>query len=334
MKSIRQGVVSALVFASLIPGTVLASKPKPQPKALMLRAQKLTDVRAKGSPPFRLQGDVTIFHTRHGNIEGTYTLIWQSPEKWRETISLPGYIQVRLLDGNKMWRQRSSPIIPLQVFRVQRALNYGNWLRSLPGEKFEEIKSRKKKGIRQWCFDNSVPHTGVEATLCFDSALGVLLSHAGSSSTTTLSDYESWGNKVFPRTIMVFIGKRRIAEFKVVQLRSLSQPSVGTFSPPAGATESSGCQNPEPPRRLNEILPRYPRFAAREQITGTVRLLAKIGVDGKVHNPHVEDSPGKILSAPALKAIQNGTYQPATCHGTPVPLEIGINVHFALSYGF
>lgn len=331
MKSIRQGVVfvSALVFASLIPGAALASKPKPQPKALMLRALKLTDIRTKGSPPFRLQGDVTIFHTRKGNIEGTYTLIWQSPEKWRETISLPGYTQVRLLDGNKMWRQRSSPIIPLQVFRVQHALNYADWLRPTPGQRFKKVKSRKKKGIRQWCLINEKGFGG--PTLCFDSASGVLLRYANYPDSMELSDYQGWGNKVFPRTIMLFTGSHRIAGINVIRLSSLSQPHVGTFSPPAGATESPGCQDPKPPRRLNGSEPRYPSLAKEDHIAGIVRVIAKIELDGKVHDATVEDSPDKIFNTPVLNAIQNWTLQPASCHGTPVPLETEIDVKFSLS---
>jgi len=323
MKSVWYGVVSALVFVSLVPGAGLAKKPAPQPKDLMLRALKLTDIRAKGSPPFQLQGNVTIFHTRQGKIAGTYSLIWRSPNKWRETMSFPGYTQVRLLDGNKMWRQRSSPTIPLQAFEMEDALNYGYWLMALSGQKPQQVESRKKKGIRQWCSNHWA------TALCFDPVSEVLLSYANISTTTELSDYESWGNKLFPRNIMVFIGKRCIAGFKAVRLSSLSQPGIGTFSPPAGATESLGCQDPEPPKRLSGSEPRYPLLAKEDFITGTVRVIAEIGVDGKVHDANVEDSPGKILSAPALKALQNWTYQPASCQGKPVPLETEIDVDFS-----
>ena len=62
---------------------------------------------------------------------------------------------------------------------------------------------------------------------------------------------------------------------------------------------------------------------------GVVILKFRIGTDGSVIEPRVASSPGHDYSYLALEAVKRWRYQPATCDGRPVAINMTVTMTFA-----
>lgn len=78
--------------------------------------------------------------------------------------------------------------------------------------------------------------------------------------------------------------------------------------------------------------PKYPHWALRERLQGTVELRADIGKDGKVWGLAFVSGP-KGLAPYAETAVRKWRYQPLILNGTPVEFKIDILVPFILPKG-
>jgi TonB family protein len=86
-----------------------------------------------------------------------------------------------------------------------------------------------------------------------------------------------------------------------------------------------------PPKPLTKEKLAYPEEARQAKITGIVVLRGTIGVDGKVSNVRVVESPDDVLSKPAAEAFARWTFEPGRDQkGAPVPYEFSIVLAFKL----
>jgi protein TonB len=79
------------------------------------------------------------------------------------------------------------------------------------------------------------------------------------------------------------------------------------------------------------VYPVYPQDAKEARVSGTVVLKATIGLDGGVHDLHVESTPWPSLAGAALWAVSHWQYKPYLLNGEPVEVETTIHVIFSLS---
>jgi hypothetical protein len=314
-----------LAFALAVLGVTIlpAKKPKPQAKQLMERAHRLSDFRSKGSEPFRLRADFTLLDLGADQQTGTYSLLWLSPEKWREEISLHDFTQVRILLGQKLWRQRSGRVLPYAAYLLQSVFNSLNLMKPLPGEKYSRVRTRNLNGKPADCFKvRHGPRKGEE--LCFEPTSGVLLSIGSRQNGTFFSDYEQWGSHLVPQTITTNAQGSASRIFEITDIESPRLPDAAAFTPPTGSIEMPGCQNPTLPTMIRGVRAREPSMANLRRHSGMVQVLGEVGADGKFHLLHVIRSPDKEVDGRVLRAISRLQYKPATCDGTPVPSDLEI----------
>ena len=132
---------------------------------------------------------------------------------------------------------------------------------------------------------------------------------------------------------------------------------IGGFGPgdgsgPAGPTIPGGIETgarippprkPVAPRQLihrsegvmagsliRRVDPQYPEIAKAIHLSGTVRLRAIVGTDGRVQNLEVL-SGNPILANAAVAAVRQWRYRPTLLSGTAVEVETFITVNFVLS---
>lgn len=79
------------------------------------------------------------------------------------------------------------------------------------------------------------------------------------------------------------------------------------------------------------VTPEYPASARENHVSGTVRLRAIIGTDGRIHSIHVVHSPDGDLTVAALAAVEQWTYRPYLLNGVPVSVDTTITVNFNLN---
>ena len=83
------------------------------------------------------------------------------------------------------------------------------------------------------------------------------------------------------------------------------------------------------PVKIRDVAPRYPPEAQRDRIGGLVILEATIDAQGNVADLEVlRGEP--VLQPPALEAVSQWKYRPATLNGAPVPVVMMVTVTFAI----
>lgn len=107
--------------------------------------------------------------------------------------------------------------------------------------------------------------------------------------------------------------------------------------PPVAVVPTS---TPKPPARLfvggdvqaallvHEVAPKYPRLASVGHITGTVRLKAIIGCDGRVKDLSLISGP-PLLAQAAEEAVSQWVYKPTLLNGVPYEVATDIAVTFS-----
>jgi len=83
------------------------------------------------------------------------------------------------------------------------------------------------------------------------------------------------------------------------------------------------------PKLIFRVDPRYPDIAVKTGISGVVRLVGVIGVDGRIRELSVV-SGNPLLAPAALTAVRAWVYQPTLLNGDPIEVETEIVVTFKL----
>ena len=106
---------------------------------------------------------------------------------------------------------------------------------------------------------------------------------------------------------------------------------IVTIHPPAGNRIKAG-DTITAAKIIHREKPVYPPLARQTRISGTVRLHAIIGTDGKVQQLEVI-SGHPLLVQSALDAVRKWEYEPTSLNGEPAEVDTTIDVIFALNTG-
>jgi protein TonB len=90
----------------------------------------------------------------------------------------------------------------------------------------------------------------------------------------------------------------------------------------------------ESPVAVRKVDPGYPADARRDKIEGTVFLYVLIRPDGSVENVHVVRSVHAAIDQRAVEAFQSWRFDPGRKNGSPVALEVVVEIPFRLSQLF
>ena len=297
--------------------------------ALIERARELSDIRAPGSPPFRLQGRIRILGPTGDPIEGRYFLLWISREQFREDIVLSDYRQISVIADNKVWRARPTAYKPLRIYQVEQVLLYRSRLELEPNDTIKAIRSRTQKGRRQKCVKVG-RNQWTKSELCFDEATGAIARQEYELTTYEYGDYLEWGNKIIPRSARFLEDGKQVVEIQVEEVSPADTFDPGLFTPPPGVEAKPGCQDPEPGKPTERVDPIYPQRAKELRISGTVSIYAVVGIDGGLRNLAVIRTAGPELDNSTLEAVSAWRFHPATCGGQAVETETVIDVSYRL----
>ena len=80
---------------------------------------------------------------------------------------------------------------------------------------------------------------------------------------------------------------------------------------------------------IHRVTPEYPPLAKLAHVSGTVRLQAIIGRDGRIQGLQVLGGPALLIQA-AVDAVVQWIYQPTTLNGDVVEVLTTIDVNFTL----
>jgi hypothetical protein len=180
-------------------------------------------------PSFAMKADVHL-DNRGKKIVGTYQLLWNGPDQWREEISFPGYSEVEIGGKGKIWRQRSTDFIPFPIYNLHQALGFGSsasstasmplvQLRLTSKDTISKVTAKKEHGEHLTCFKVE-DEQKYSSEICVRDGSGTI---ARTSSSETDDDFQPVGGKVFPRHLSTHLESKAEAEVSITELSTPAQ---------------------------------------------------------------------------------------------------------------
>jgi TonB family protein len=282
-----------------------------------------------GLPSFEMKASVRI-DNKGQPLDGSYVLLWNGPEQWREEISLPGYSEVKVGGKGVVSLKRSTDFKPLHLDDLYGALSYGRGRRAPgPEEKVKQVHHRNVNGVKVGCAEIAEQqyHTTLRE-VCVDLSTGGLVRQP------PFLDREMMpiGTKLFPRFLSYVENGKPLAEVQVTELKTTEQLPSSTFEPPVGAVSHPGCMTTNTGLLIKRVTPSYPASEKQAHAQGTVTMYGLIGADGVPHGLRIVSGVTPGLNKASLDAVQQWRYKPYTCDGIgAVEVETLIVVNFSLS---
>jgi TonB family protein len=95
---------------------------------------------------------------------------------------------------------------------------------------------------------------------------------------------------------------------------------------PGGAADVG----PDPPVALTKVDPKYPATARRARLEGAVVLYGIITKEGRVTEVAVVNGIDEQLDSSAVEAFRRWRFEPGRKNGSPIPLEVVVEIPFRL----
>jgi TonB family protein len=320
VKATRKIYVCFFCWISVLWAT--AQQP-PTPVQLVETANAASDLSKLGS--YRLKAIVAVGDAKHG-ATGTLT-VDHNQENTRQELEFTDYDEVSLVNGNMHYYQRE-PKVPVHAARVIHDFDELWQVFIPPDSDVGAISSAKVQGVQALCFTTQ-PDKFTRLRYCFEAATHLLLSRKdekGEAVEALFLDYQEVDGVHFPGTVRFIERERDATEVRRVAVVKMPFDSAH-FAPPQGLRGFHSCRGVQAARLEKRVEPDYPMVAREHHIQGSVRLMVRIGSDGKVQEvTRISGHP--LLMGAAIDAVKKWEYKPALCSSGPAESEGDVTVQF------
>jgi hypothetical protein len=173
----------SIVLPAIPAGSLLGQdSPKPaiqkseiqtRAEALIEKARKLSDIRAKNAPAFRLKATFSFVGKNLENEQGTYTEIWVSDSQWRRETVMSDFHRVEVGTSNRIWRLDNSKDFPATVTRLPDLMNI--FPSASSSFEFESVADNAVEKAAEQCATTKPGAQQEKYRFCFDQKSGALL---------------------------------------------------------------------------------------------------------------------------------------------------------------
>jgi TonB family protein len=287
-----------------------------------------------------MRAEIQVSDAKGTLVNGSYTLNWVSPSRWREEIRFGNYERLRVGEANGYWQRSGLNYQPEVVFELDRLLHVRDVLRVASKQTLGKIKNREKDGIRQKCTEVKWI-TQVDRVICFDEAGGNLLSveypRGQNQSPPVMSriEYSAFNTidgKRVPYEIRALRDKKPTAAVKILEIVKTNEENAAQFEKLENAEFWPHCDDMQEVESVSRIQPVYPMSARTNREQGRVILYAVIEADGSLSHLTVIQRATPTLESAAVEAVRHWRYKPASCGQLPIRIETSIETDFWLQY--
>lgn len=331
-------ILLAIIAAAAV--SLNASDPESPQETVARLQQAVSKTNIFELPSFAMKANIQI-ELKGKRVDGTYRLLWNGEDQWREEIVFPEYAEIQVGGKGILWVKRSTDYIPLRIYNIHEALGFGSGaagsgpmhagslvrLSLSPDVKIKKTYRRTSHGEPLTCTQIE-DERKFSSEICVSNRSGTLVR----GPTYLDKDLQQTGTKVFPRSLSFLDDGETVASVAVTDFMTPAQIPAEAFKAPAGAQGSPGCMNPEPPQLLKRSTPEYPESARRQHIQGTVAIGATIGTDGIPRIGKLVESASPDLERASLAAFRDWRYRPARCGDQLVEVETILETRYTLSY--
>jgi TonB-like protein len=309
-------------FLLLLPAclvvSALAAGPPHTPQQMLDLSRTASDLSEAG--PYQLQATVVLNPGTSKEIAGQISIL-RDKGLYRSEIKLRDYREVRRIKNNMLYIARTQPV-PVPKTVLLRQLDR-LWRANLPVDDTQAAKvlTEKDHGKILECFEISRGES-TRRRLCFDPSTSVLVkAKSFESHDVEFRDFSTFEQKYFPQRIIFRERDRMAMEVRDITI-SKATFAADVFDPPAGATGLPTCDEPTPPRKIQDAVPKIPVNELRTMRSASVYLYGLVTANGSVQNVAVQYSPHASFTESALDAFKQWRYAPAMCGDKAIPAEI------------
>ena len=296
---------------------------KKDAEAILQNASEGADLWASDSAPFHLVASVH-YELSGQPSDGTYDLLWRSPDKYREYFEMRTAKEMEIASGGKLSILRNTPTLTMPLWSTRRNLRFikNYFLR----EKVKRVHSGKANGTEATCIDSDNAFS--ETQDCFDSTTNLAvyvsfverLPHSlNPVRKAELTRFASLGKKRYPLRVVA----KELDEKIEITITTFEQPestSEDLFVSPPEAQIFDWCPNPTISGRLE-----FPRgTVGRTDAPGMFFYDVLVGRDGRVKGSAPMRSAGPQADHKMATWLQMAKFPVRSCGGNPVEYETPI----------
>lgn len=321
-----------IALALLISAVSRAESKQEEGERLIRHAAEISNLRSAEARPFRLTASFKLLGDAAATEEGTYTEIWGSRGRWRRESVLGTFHRTEVGGENTLWFLDSSEEIPGKAGQLGMLMHIAE-VHQEPTIKVAGIRDEKVQGVQARCVE--VRGGLGKETVCIDVQRGVLLEKKfptlwmgkKSEYSCDYGEYEEYAGRMYPHHIQCTEGTHPGIDVRVRELTSVPSVEPSLFDPPIGAKELANCSGKiQAPKVLQAPDPNYAEGVNPPTSPEVLELI--VGRDGKPRDLKVVRSVGPSFDKPALEAVSQWIFKPATCDGASVPVRINVEVAF------
>lgn len=300
---------------------------------LIVKARKISDIRAEGAPAFRLEGTFRSIPKEAGGreIKGSYTEVWVSATKWRREVRTSSSTLVEIGIGTQIWHANTGSdrlwaVLSPPVTRSHEQMIAGDTA------EIDKISDRQVDSLKMTCVESKSNWSkGID---CLDPGTGALLIHEISGGTKwspfhyscIYRNYEQFGEELFPRSVRCRNRPGDTIELTIFKLSNETTPDEALFAKPPGAVETRHCQAgvnaPSPIYTPDAILP------GQHGQKITVVLWTAVDENGNVRDSKIARTGGDYFDHLALNTLRQWKFKPAMCGNVPIAVAMEIEMNF------
>jgi hypothetical protein len=297
--------------------------------ALLHKARQLSDIRSPNAPAFHLKATFSFTGKDFEKVEGTYTEVWVSNSQWRRETVIGDLRHIEVSGADKQWLVDSDGFPP-------QANKLAAMMAVLPpasrGFEFASITERETRNVTAECVTTKPLAGNLLFTFCFEKETGMLLERVVPEKrplnlvafSCEYGSFRKFGNYWFPRQIKCFEDRHKSISADVAELTIETPTDPTLFDAPKGAIELGRCVGktvpPAPPS-----LPVLPP-GLRLEFDRRIRLWLVVDTKGRPQYLKVLPPARKDSNESVLNWVQHWNFTPGTCDGTPIPMEMTVDV--------
>jgi TonB family protein len=268
--------------------------------------------------PFILEIDFTS--QNRGSVPGHFSAKWQSKDHWWSKVSVGGFEQTTIRNGEMEYTVRSFGYTPTMVQELFRLLGFDV---SSTGLAATGQKDRTVDGISSTCIEiQANQFRGHDREFCFGTGSHELLREdwevgQGGKNIETFADYSAFDKTAYPRKFTLLKnGEESISAVVTTLANAAFDPAL--LAPSKGAIERRKCAGLQPPIPIERLMPVISRPGIEGHMTASLTILT----DGSVGDVEILHSGGSAMDKAALEAFKKSTFKPAMCGADPVVSDI------------